>query len=64
VADLANGTSYACAFVTGAAARLIELNPGISSADVVARLVAESRSLPALAESARGGLLKWPSSVP
>ena len=64
VADLANGTSYACAFVTGAAARLIELNPGISSADVVARLVAGSRPLPALAESARGGLLQWPSSVP
>jgi subtilisin family serine protease len=62
--SLACGTSYACAFVTGAAARLIELNPGISPGDVVARLVAGSRPLPALAGKARGGLLQWPSQAP
>ena len=62
--SLACGTSYACAFVTGAAARLMELNPGIPPADVVARLVAGSRPLPGLAGNVRGGLLQWPSQAP
>jgi subtilisin family serine protease len=62
--SLACGTSYACAFVTGAAARIIELNPGLSPAEVVARLVAGSRPLPGLAGDVRGGLLQWPSQAP
>ena len=60
-AGIADGTSYACAFATGAVARLIAAAPGMRPAEVVERLVARSRPLPEAAGACRGGLLQWPS---
>ena len=58
---LAQGTSHACAFATAAAAHLLALEPNLTSAQVVQRLVADARALPEVSGFARGGLLQWPT---
>jgi subtilisin family serine protease/TolB-like protein len=59
-ASLASGTSYACAFVTGAVAQIIQHDSSLSAADVVRRLVERSRPLPAPGQGVTGQLLQWP----
>jgi subtilisin family serine protease len=58
---LAQGTSHACAFATAAAAHLLALEPNLTSAQVVQRLVADARAMPEVSSFARGGLLQWPT---
>jgi hypothetical protein len=62
-AVIAHGTSYACAFATGAVARLMADEPGLAPGGLIERLVADSRSLPVFSDGApacRGGILRWP----
>jgi subtilisin family serine protease len=64
IADLANGSSYACAFAAGAAARLLWAEPELTGEEVVTRLVGDGRPLPGLTGLSRGGLLTWPDRAP
>jgi subtilisin family serine protease len=62
-AVIAHGTSYACALATGAVARLMADEPGLTPGELIERLVADSRSLPVSSNGApacRGGILRWP----
>jgi hypothetical protein len=62
--DVVDGTSYACALATGVAARMMAGNPGLGPAEVIERMVRESRPLaarPGAGPICRGGLLTCPA---
>lgn len=58
--ELVEGTSFAAALVSAAAAALIAKEPQLDSAEVVERLVESSVRLPPLAGRLRGGAVRLP----
>jgi hypothetical protein len=57
---LAGGTSYACAFATGAVAAIMEANPRMTPAEVVSCIRDLASPLPSLRSSCKAGLLRFP----
>lgn len=59
-AGIGSGTSYACAFASGAVARMLMADPSLRPQEVIDRLVQQAKPLPELAGLTRAGLLQWP----